>query len=80
MPSRPAPPPLPEIEPLLAMSLRRYRMIERVATGSMGIVYRAVDRRLARTVALKVLRTDVSHRSKGLKSAMIARARFIQEA
>src|SRR5690242_11993349 len=79
-PLRSSSPSLAEIEPLLAMNLRRYRMVERVATGSMGIVYRAVDRRLARTVALKVLRTDVSHRSKGLKSAMIARARFIQEA
>jgi tRNA A-37 threonylcarbamoyl transferase component Bud32 len=79
-PPRTSSPSLAEIEPLLAMNLRRYRMVERVATGSMGIVYRAVDRRLARTVALKVLRTDVSHRSKGLKSAMIARARFIQEA
>src|SRR5262245_31033673 len=69
-----------EVEPLLVANLRRYKMIERIATGSMGIVYRAIDRRLGRTVALKVLRTDVAHRTKGLRSTMIARARFMQEA
>lgn len=68
------------VEPLLEANLRRYRMIERIATGSMGIVYRAVDRRLARTVALKLLRTDVDHRTAGQRSAAIARARFVQEA
>jgi eukaryotic-like serine/threonine-protein kinase len=83
-PSRPLPRALAvaltTVESLLEANLRRYRMLERVATGSMGVVYRAVDRRLARTVALKLLRTDVSHRTEGQRSAAVARARFLQEA
>jgi serine/threonine-protein kinase len=38
----------------------RYRLGERIATGGMGAVYRAVDETLARPVAVKVLRGELA--------------------
>ena len=57
----------------------RYRVIERIAAGSMGVVYRAQDRHLGRDVALKVLRLESRHR-RTHRDEGIARARFMQEA
>lgn len=43
-------------DPLIGIELGRYRLVERIGQGASGLVYRAVDPSLGRSVALKVLR------------------------
>src|SRR5258708_2065254 len=50
----------------------QYRIEERIGVGGMGVVYRATDTKLGRSVALKVIRTELLH-DEGL-------ARFEREA
>jgi len=65
------------VGPQVRRSVSRYRVLERVAAGSMGVVYRAKDRHLGRDVALKVLRLDGRHQR---RDESVVRARFVQEA
>src|SRR5215813_13394001 len=46
---------IPIMEPVIAQSLSQYRIIEKLGKGGMGEVYLALDTKLDRKVAIKVL-------------------------
>jgi serine/threonine protein kinase/Tfp pilus assembly protein PilF len=58
---------------LTGRTIGRYHVQERIGAGGMGVVYRALDTRLGRTVALKVLLP-------GLTADPERRSRFVREA
>jgi serine/threonine-protein kinase len=61
----------------LGSSASRYLLEERIGSGAMGIVYRAQDRVLGRTVAIKTIREELVSRGPQFEAY---RARFFREA
>ena len=63
----------PTADGALPAQIGRYRIVDRIGKGAMGVVYRARDEQLGRTVAVKVLMTDFAEEPE-------VRTRFYREA
>ena len=69
-----------DLSPPAVERIAHYRIVRRVGRGGMGIVYRAVDERDGKTVALKVIRETEVAGDESAPHVAEARVRFTREA